>query len=253
MTCSSTPSGMETFGVTIVEALAAGMPVLVTRCGDPEETLAGLDDAARRADRRRGEPKFHLRRIPRLRSRFPGGLDLARPPGARRSIQLPVRCPRAHHRVWFPDADASGRSPETAGVDHERLSDTQVLFLARMHAFLATGNPFASFAAVWLFHRSSGVPYVVDYRESWTLDLFTGRPAFPESHLAWKWERRMLGGASVVVFVNDALRGRRAERYVREGFAGLLPRRSGSSAPGRRYAPQPHSPSSRRYESLGVV
>jgi len=36
-------SRYETFGMTMVEAIATGMPVLVTRCGGPEETLAGIE------------------------------------------------------------------------------------------------------------------------------------------------------------------------------------------------------------------
>ena len=40
------PSKSETFGMTTVEAVGSGMPVLVTRCGGPEETLAGLDGVA---------------------------------------------------------------------------------------------------------------------------------------------------------------------------------------------------------------
>jgi glycosyltransferase involved in cell wall biosynthesis len=40
------PSKGETFGMTVVEAVGAGMPVLVTRCGGPQETLAGLEGVA---------------------------------------------------------------------------------------------------------------------------------------------------------------------------------------------------------------
>ncbi len=39
-------SEYETFGMTVVEAVAAGMPALVTRCGGPEETLKGIEAIA---------------------------------------------------------------------------------------------------------------------------------------------------------------------------------------------------------------
>jgi glycosyltransferase involved in cell wall biosynthesis len=78
---------------------------------------------------------------------------------------------------------------------------------------LATGNPFSAFAAAWAANRLTGVPYVVDYRDSWTLDLFKDAPAYPDGHPAWRWERRILGRASRIVFVNDPLREWHAERY----------------------------------------
>lgn len=89
----------------------------------------------------------------------------------------------------------------------------------RMHAHkkfdvvVATGNPFAAFAAAWTIHRLTGLPYVVDYRDSWTLDLFKDEPAFPPESSVWGWERRVLRKASAAVFVNDALRRWHAERY----------------------------------------
>ncbi|PWS51090.1 glycosyl transferase [Streptomyces sp. FT05W] len=83
----------------------------------------------------------------------------------------------------------------------------------RFDVVVATGNPFASFGAAWLFNRLTGVPFVMDYRDSWTLDLFTDEPAFPEDHIAWNWERKCLEKASAAVFVNEALRGWHADRY----------------------------------------
>lgn len=83
----------------------------------------------------------------------------------------------------------------------------------RFDVVLATGNPFVSFAAAWALHRLTGLPYVLDYRDAWTLNLFTDRPAYPTGHPAWAWERRVLTRASAVCFVNDALRGWHAERY----------------------------------------
>ncbi len=40
------PSSMETFGMTTVEAVASGLPVLVTASGGPSETLAGIEQIA---------------------------------------------------------------------------------------------------------------------------------------------------------------------------------------------------------------
>ncbi|MBP0458459.1 glycosyltransferase [Streptomyces montanisoli] len=115
----------------------------------------------------------------------------------------------------------------------------------RFDIVVATGNPFASFGAAWLFHRITGVPYVMDYRDSWTLDLFSDQPAFPEGHIAWAWERRALSKASAAVFVNEALRKWHAERYpdvadrmmvVANGWdADVLP----SAADTRAEAPEP--------------
>ncbi|HEX6967835.1 MAG TPA: glycosyltransferase [Micromonosporaceae bacterium] len=85
----------------------------------------------------------------------------------------------------------------------------------RFDVVLATGNPFASFAAAWLFHRLTKVPYFLDYRDSWTLNLFTDSPAFSMDSPVWKWERRVLSNASGVVFVNNALREWHAARYPR--------------------------------------
>jgi glycosyltransferase involved in cell wall biosynthesis len=83
----------------------------------------------------------------------------------------------------------------------------------RFDAVLATGNPFAAFAAAWAIGRLTRVPYVLDYRDSWTLDLFADEPAFPPGHPAWTWERRVIGRSAATVFVNDALRSWHAQRY----------------------------------------
>jgi len=80
-------------------------------------------------------------------------------------------------------------------------------------AILATGNPHASFVAAWLLSRLIRRPYAIDYRDSWTVDIFEGIPAFPPSHPAWRWERRVISKAARIVFVNQALRVWHAERY----------------------------------------
>ncbi|MGI5215782.1 glycosyltransferase [Plantactinospora sp. CA-290183] len=122
---------------------------------------------------------------------------------------LPRTAQKLYHlgqRVGFPEHYASwGLAAVGRGLRLHRRR--------RFDAVLATGNPFASFAAAWLFGRLTGVPYVLDYRDSWTLDLFTNGPAFPQGHPAWRWERRVLQRSAGAVFVNEALREWHAGRY----------------------------------------
>ena len=78
---------------------------------------------------------------------------------------------------------------------------------------VATGNPFASFWAAWDLGRRTGAPFVVDYRDSWTLDQFDNTDKFPPEHPSWAWEERILRSAAASVHVNDALRDWHSQRY----------------------------------------
>ncbi|MEU8303028.1 glycosyltransferase [Actinomadura sp. NPDC048955] len=135
----------------------------------------------------------------------------------------------------------------------------------RMHArrrfdvVLATGNPYSSFAAAWLFHKLTRTPYIIDYRDSWTLDQFSEEPMFDEDHPAWRWERRVLRSAANSLYVNDAQRAWHAERYPRaadrmmtvlNGWdADTLPQ-SAAPPPAARATTDGHAP---RFSFVGTV
>jgi glycosyltransferase involved in cell wall biosynthesis len=97
------PSRLETFGMTIVEAIAVGTPVLVTRCGGPEETLAGIETAASEFIDVTDSPDDIVEGYRRLRDRIPHDLDL---PRAQHALAARYSYPTVgdiHHRIWFPD------------------------------------------------------------------------------------------------------------------------------------------------------
>nr|WP_091645381.1 glycosyltransferase [Micromonospora pallida] len=83
----------------------------------------------------------------------------------------------------------------------------------RIDLVLATGNPFVSFAAARTLGRLFRVPYVVDYRDAWTINQFTEELSVPEGGRAMKWEAKVLRDAAEIVFVNDGMRRWHAERY----------------------------------------
>lgn len=103
-----------------------------------------------------------------------------------------------HYASWIP------RVVSRALRDHARK---------RYDLILATGNPFASFAAAYWLHRLTGVPYALDYRDSWTFNQFTEEHKYPDGHPAWAWEKRTLESSALTSFVNEGLRGWHAERY----------------------------------------
>jgi glycosyltransferase involved in cell wall biosynthesis len=177
-----------------VTTFAAPMSFLVDKVGSLDESLVETIDPRVRVIR----PEFrtfawdkNVREFGLFRRNFP---------------QVAIKLHRWNTDHVFPEAyvDWGVSSVRRALALHAR---------ERFDLVVATGNPFVSFGAAWWFHRITGVPYVVDYRDSWTLDLFNDAPAFHDGHPAWTWENRVLRDASMSVFVNEALRGWHADRY----------------------------------------
>lgn len=71
---------------------------------------------------------------------------------------------------------------------------------------IGSAAPNVSFTAGWHLHRHHGVPYVMDYRDSWGLDLYRDRRAFPATSREGRWEQRLVDGAAEVWFVNEPIR-----------------------------------------------
>ncbi len=67
--------------------------------------------------------------------------------------------------------------------------------------------------AAGALHAKHGVPYVMDYRDAWMLDVFDGGFLHPEGGRVDTLERKLLRGAAEVWFVNEPIRVWHQQRH----------------------------------------
>lgn len=71
---------------------------------------------------------------------------------------------------------------------------------------IGTANPHADFLPGWHLNRRYGVRHVMDYRDAWQLDVFTGKKLITAIPAVNRWEARLMASAQEIWFVNDAIR-----------------------------------------------
>jgi glycosyltransferase involved in cell wall biosynthesis len=71
---------------------------------------------------------------------------------------------------------------------------------------VATANPHVTFTAAYELFKKHGVPYVMDYRDAWLLDVFTGARLHGPKSRAAKWEKKLVESAREVWFVNEPIK-----------------------------------------------
>lgn len=101
----------ETFGMVVVEAVAAGIPVLVSRCGGPEHALAGSAADAGEYFDVDDDPAVLVKAWQALRGRHPGGTDLARARAALEARYGYEAVAAQHHRAWSGPAETGRETP----------------------------------------------------------------------------------------------------------------------------------------------
>ena len=84
---------------------------------------------------------------------------------------------------------------------------------AQVDLVVASANPNVDFMAADVLNRRHGVPYVMDYRDAWTLDVFDGGLVHPEGGRVDLLERDLLSRAREVWFVNEPIRSWHAGRH----------------------------------------
>jgi hypothetical protein len=111
-----------------------------------------------------------------------------------------------HNPAGFPDRWATWGPPAVRrAVAHGRRHRADVV--------MATGNPWVGFWAAAQVAAALKLPYVLDYRDAWTLNQFTGEDRFGPDSAEAGWERRLVAGAARVLFVCEGQRAWHAARY----------------------------------------
>lgn len=78
---------------------------------------------------------------------------------------------------------------------------------------VGSANPNVDFVPGRVLHKDAGVPYVMDYRDAWLLDVFDGHQLHPDTSRAARTERALIEGATELWFVNEGIARWHAERY----------------------------------------
>ncbi|WEK62703.1 MAG: glycosyltransferase [Candidatus Microbacterium colombiense] len=109
-----------------------------------------------------------------------------------------IRFPEPNYGRWRPGLEKMA----------ERVHAQHPVDLA-----IGTANPHVDFIPGWHLHRRFGVPYVMDYRDAWQLDVFSGRRLITATPGVRRWEGRLMESAAEIWFVNDAIRDWHAREH----------------------------------------
>ncbi|MFC4016542.1 glycosyltransferase [Micromonospora sp. GCM10011542] len=91
-----------------------------------------------------------------------------------------------------------------------------VLRVHREHAadlLMTTCAPYVNLAVTWRLWQEHRVPYVIDFRDGWSVDVIGGKAAFDRDSAAGRWEEKVLAEARAVWCVNEPIADFYRERY----------------------------------------
>ncbi len=78
---------------------------------------------------------------------------------------------------------------------------------------LVSPAPYTTLAVARHVRRRTGTPYVVDFRDGWSVDVLGAGEAFGTRTRRGRWERRVLAGAEAVCTVNEPIAQFYRDRY----------------------------------------
>ncbi|MDQ1535882.1 MAG: hypothetical protein QOE58_275 [Actinomycetota bacterium] len=110
-------------------------------------------------------------------------------------------------KLWFPEVGyGPWRKPlEAAATQIHRDNPVDLV--------VASANPNVDFTVADRLHKDHNIPYVMDYRDGWMLDVFDGDLLHKEHSRVARLEKRLVSGARELWFVNEPIRRWHQQRY----------------------------------------
>ena len=106
--------------------------------------------------------------------------------------------PERNYGGWRPVLEEAARR-----IHHESPVDLTI----------GTAKPNVDFIPGHVLSTEFGVPAVMDHRDAWAVDIYSGRRMIEPRSRAGRWERTLIEDAAEVWFVNTPIRDWYAEQY----------------------------------------
>lgn len=110
--------------------------------------------------------------------------------------------------TWIPDH-------QVGWIPYAKRAGMEIIARERFELIYASGPPFSAFVVAQSLSRRSGVPWIAEYRDGWSGDIYTDRPKWraPIDNLI---ENRVTGTARALVTVSEL-----SANYYRKRFGKL--------------------------------
>ncbi|MEV0717603.1 glycosyltransferase [Asanoa sp. NPDC050611] len=175
---------------------------VITLCDEAWEREYGLDHSLSE----KVDPRIEVVRLPLLRQDLETDI---RKFSEARTLNPPAWLAnlRKQEQKVFPE-------PVFGGWRH--ALEKAVLKVHRAHPadlLLSSCAPYVNLAVTWKLWEEHKVPYAVDFRDAWSLDVINGGEAFTAASVSGRWESKVLDKAIAVWSVNDPIAGWYRDRY----------------------------------------
>jgi glycosyltransferase involved in cell wall biosynthesis len=108
--------------------------------------------------------------------------------------------------LFFPDA-------QLGWIPFAVLASRKKLGRSGIDAIYSPGAPYSSAVIAYILSRLHGIPYVIDFRDGWTDDIYHQPPSRAHRWAHQRLERLVVTNASAVCVYGEWLAKRLAERY----------------------------------------